>query len=480
MAIKLSKRQMEELGLSTRTVEPNNTTKLPVENPNFDEDTISKKEKLASVKSNEANTVTEDQYDLSLSGLDDRLIYLENNLKRIAFSSNYYDLETQCRLSSSTENGLMSSGQYNKLSGIEDNANRYVHPNWALNSAPYREDGKFRHFVSEIDGIQRIAVTGQLSDLPGRQIATASKDGLFSKESYTKLYSIKSIAETAQFSDLLFGSNSEFKNSLNTTTFLANNTKHGFMSSADKRNIDSFFSLDKAGKHNVTHLTGAGFNHIPAGGSNGQHLTWNSNGEAKWENPVTYYTVDGSGLSITGDEYSKKISCWFGTEHTDVARGDHKHDERYFRMDATNCPGSGQFVISNGDKGVIVGLGEQPDVYIQNAKGGAAIQICDDQTLKFSAHGQSHTVFHTGNLGSASQSYWGLMSAEDKRKLDSIAWSANNYSHPATHDSSMITNFTWAALGHKPAYIDGTGATRTKIGGTYYTATVSGNTLVFS
>ena len=39
----------------------------------------------------------------------------------------------------------------------------------------------------------------------------------------------------------------------------------------------------------------------------------------------------------------------------------------------------------------------------------------------------------------ATQSANGLMSASDKKKLDGIATGANNYTHPSTHDASMIT-----------------------------------------
>lgn len=41
--------------------------------------------------------------------------------------------------------------------------------------------------------------------------------------------------------------------------------------------------------------------------------------------------------------------------------------------------------------------------------------------------------------GTATQSTAGLMSPVDKKKLDSIASGANNYTHPASHPASMIT-----------------------------------------
>lgn len=44
----------------------------------------------------------------------------------------------------------------------------------------------------------------------------------------------------------------------------------------------------------------------------------------------------------------------------------------------------------------------------------------------------------------ATQSAAGLMSAADKIKLDGVASGANNYTHPSTHEASMITAGTFA------------------------------------
>lgn len=44
--------------------------------------------------------------------------------------------------------------------------------------------------------------------------------------------------------------------------------------------------------------------------------------------------------------------------------------------------------------------------------------------------------------GAATQSVAGLLSADDKKKLDEIATKANNYTHPTTHAASMITQDT--------------------------------------
>lgn len=62
------------------------------------------------------------------------------------------------------------------------------------------------------------------------------------------------------------------------------------------------------------------------------------------------------------------------------------------------------------------------------------------QILRWSAAGTA--VWGSDNnttYGAATQSANGLMSANDKKKLDGIAANANNYSHPSTHAASMIS-----------------------------------------
>lgn len=60
-----------------------------------------------------------------------------------------------------------------------------------------------------------------------------------------------------------------------------------------------------------------------------------------------------------------------------------------------------------------------------------------------------------GSAAEASQTAAGLMSADDKKKLDGIAPKANKYEHPSTHAASMITGLSTVAT--SGAYVDLTG-----------------------
>lgn len=72
----------------------------------------------------------------------------------------------------------------------------------------------------------------------------------------------------------------------------ATHTQNGYMDRLDKIKLDG---IDE-NANNYIHPSGSGYNHIPAGGSSGQYLTWYNNGEAKWTdlalNKVTT-TADG-------------------------------------------------------------------------------------------------------------------------------------------------------------------------------------------
>lgn len=56
------------------------------------------------------------------------------------------------------------------------------------------------------------------------------------------------------------------------------------------------------GANNYSHPTGSGHNHIPAGGSAGQILRWNKDGEATWgnDNNTTYSAFKGATSSAAG------------------------------------------------------------------------------------------------------------------------------------------------------------------------------------
>ena len=68
------------------------------------------------------------------------------------------------------------------------------------------------------------------------------------------------------------------------------------------------------------------------------------------------------------------------------------------------------------------------------ASAGDADTVDGKHASAFAASSHTHSA--------ATQSAAGLMSADDKKKLDGVAASANNYTHPSSHSASMINQDT--------------------------------------
>lgn len=85
-----------------------------------------------------------------------------------------------------------------------------------------------------------------------------------------------------------------------TTPAKATTGADGLMSKEDKAKLDGI----AANANNYTHPTGAGNNHIPDGGSSGQILKWSAAGTATWGAEKTYSeaTSDAAGLMSVADK----------------------------------------------------------------------------------------------------------------------------------------------------------------------------------
>ena len=169
----------------------------------------------------------------------------------------------------------------------------------------------------------------------------------------------------------------------------------GFMSAEDKTKLDGIAS----GANKYVHPTGAGNNHIPAGGASGQVLTYKASGEAQWANPQkTEYgeaTTDAAGLMSAEDKEKLDGIAEGANKYTHPTTSGNKH------------------IPIGGASGKILGW-----------KADGEAQWVDDKNTTYSP---------------ATSETNGLMSAADKEKLDGIAEGANKYTHPSSHAASMIT-----------------------------------------
>ena len=172
----------------------------------------------------------------------------------------------------------------------------------------------------------------------------------------------------------------------------ASTTSAGLMSAEDKQKLDTI----SGGAEKYTHPTTPGNKHIPAGGSTNQILRWKSDGEAQWDNEKSYNdaTITNSGLMSSTDK----------TKLDGIAYGANNY---------THPVGDGYKHIPAGGK--------------------------DGQYLKYESVGKAQWAdLDIPKYNVVSKTENGLMTKEDKEKLDNIAENANNYVHPTTSGNKHI------------------------------------------
>lgn len=158
-----------------------------------------------------------------------------------------------------------------KLSGIEDNANNYVHPTYTAKTSG------FYKFAED--------ATGHVSDTT--PVTKADITALGIPES-------------------------------DTTYDAASTTSDGLMTAKDKAKLDGIAE----GANNYVHPTTAGNKHIPTGGSTGQILGYESSGTAKWiDPPVTVSVDDALSSTSTNPVQNKVVNTALGNKINTSARG---------------------------------------------------------------------------------------------------------------------------------------------------------------
>ena len=275
----------------------------------------------------------------------------------------------------------------------------------------------------------------------------------------------------------------------NTTYEVATTSNAGLMSAADKKKLDGI--ADNANKY--THPNTPGNKHIPAGGSEGQILQYESDGTAKWatieETVYDEATTGKSGLMSASDKkkldgiaanannythpsYTQRQSGLYkvtvdNTGHVSAVAAVTKSDitglgipaqDTTYNVASTSANG----LMSSTDKQKLDGIANNANNYThpsftQRAAGlykvtvnnqghvTNAVAVTKSDITALGIPGQdTNTTYNAATTSTA-----GLMSAADKKKLDGIAANANNYTHPSyTQKSAGIYKFSVDATGH--------------------------------
>ena len=316
-----------------------------------------------------------------------------------------WDNESSYNIATSDDDGLMSSTDKIKLNNIEENANKYVHPTTPGNN----------HIPSGGSANQVLKwISDGEAEWADMQIVTSNESGLMTAYDKQKLDTIEENANNyshptytgykhipvggSEGQILRWDSDGTAKWDNETAAAeynIVTTTENGFMSVDDKLKLDS---IDE-GANKYEHPTTSGNIHIPEGGSEGQILRWNADGEAKWDDETaatTYTVVTSSTDGLMSFEDKQKID-------------NIEENANYYEHPTT--PGN-----------------------IHIPAGGSEGQI-----LRWDSDGNAKWDDEVDTTYNVVTNYEdGLMIAQDKIKLDNIEENANNYSHPTTSGNKHI------------------------------------------
>ena len=292
-------------------------------------------------------------------------------------------------------NGLMPKEDKKKLDSIEEGANYYIHP----------EDSNTRHVTDE-----QIA---NWNAKPGTRLATHNESGLMSAGDKVKL---DSISDKLQNVDI------------------ANYQTDGLLSASDKTKLDSI----QPNANYYIHPDNENVRHV----SDAEKEYWNN----KVDKVIVTNSRDGlmpyiDKIKLDGIEpYANNYI------HPDNSNTRHVTDEQIARWDAKGTSAiatqNANGLMTKEDKVKLDDIEPNANNYVHPMTHPASM-IIEDDNHKFVSTEQIElwnskvsTIIAVNRVTTTSD---GLMSKEDKVKLDNIDTNANNYVHPDEHPAYMIT-----------------------------------------
>lgn len=261
---------------------------------------------------------------------------------------------------------------------------------------------------------------------------------------------------------------------------IASTSANGLMSKEDKAKLNGIAS----GANNYVHPSSAGNKHIPAGGASGQVLKWSADGTAVWgaDNNTTYSDMAAATADKAGThglvpapaagahtKYLRGDGTWQSPPDTKYAAATTSADGLMSKADKTKLDGvasgannythptssgnkhipsggaSGQFLKWSADGTAV--WSEDNNTTYSNMKGATAsaggasglvpAPAAGTQTKYLRGDGTWQSPPNT-TYGAASSSANGLMSKEDKVKLDEMPTIDMGSSYPASAPNNSI------------------------------------------
>ena len=345
--------------------------------------------------------------------------------------------------------GLMAKEDKVKLDAIEAEANKYVHP--ANHPATMITEDTDHKFVTETQIASWDAkATGE--------VATGSKDGLMSKEDKTKLDTVEE------------GANKYVHPANHEASMIIEDETHRFVTDTEKTTWNTPATKDTVGLGNVTN--DAQVKRSEMGVADGV-ATLDSTGKVPASqlpsfvddvievNDFESLPEEGEAGKIYVTTTDNKSYRWAGSSYVEIPtsvalgetestaypgnKGKANADEIAKIKDGTTVvPKAGDAATVSGHT-VEVNVptdAKFTDTVYTHPDTHDATMINQDSTHKFVTDTQISTWDAKAEVTPVTTEANGLMTKEDKTKLDGIATGANNYTHPENHPATMITEDT--------------------------------------
>ena len=424
--------------------------------------TTTEKEKLANIEDN-ANNYVHPTYSDQSSGL--YKITVEDGHVKSATAVTKTDItnlgipaqdtNTTYDPVTSTEDGLMTSEDKSKLDGIEDNANKYIHPtNYTTKALGlYKVEVENTGHVKSTSAITKADITGL--GIPAQDTtyteATSTTAGLMSKDDKAKLDGLSNYNHP----------------STHPATMITEDTTHRFVTDAEKSTWNAKAS---------TAVATSSANGLMSSGDKSKLDGIEANAN-KYVHPE--YDDKASGLyKITVED--GHVSATTAVTKADITALGIPAQDTNTTYDIATTDSDG--LMSSEDKSKLDGIEDNANKYIHPTSH-AATMITEDTTHRFVTDAEKATWNAKASTSVATSSANGLMSKTDKAKLDGIEDNANNYTHPSYDDKASGLYKITVEDGHVSAT---TAVTKSDITGlgipaqdtTYSVATTTANGLM--
>ena len=339
-----------------------------------------------------------------------------------------WNAKASADVATTDKNGLMSKEDKIKLDNVAEGANNYVHP----------DDANTRHVTDA-------QIAGWDAKAPNTVVST-SANGLMSKEDKTKLDTVEEGANKYVHPDdentrhVTDAEKAKWNTPVTKETVgLGNVTNDAQVKRSEMGVADGVATLDSSGKIPSAQLPG--------------FVDDVEEAETKEDFPET-----GESGKLYVETSTNKTYRWSGSQYTEITNGGLALGE----TSATAYAGDKGKAVADKVTKIEDGTTKVPSAVNADTVGGLTVEtavpvdakftdtvythpdnhpatmITEDATHRFTTDDEKATWNAKASTDAATAEANGLMSKEDKTKLDGVEAGANKYTHPGTHPATMI------------------------------------------